>query len=51
MSAEDLETLEYLFEKAKRMHLSRFKFNGDFINMDIAKRLMSKYKDIKWEII
>ena len=42
MSLEELETLEYLYEKAKRMHLSSFKFNGDFIDLAVAKKMIKK---------
>ena len=41
---EELETLLYLYDKAKKMHLNKFKFNGTFITFDVAKKRM---KDLR----
>jgi len=38
----DREKLENLYGQAKKMHLSKFKFNGKFITFDVAKKLLKK---------
>ena len=42
MSKTDREKLENLYGQAKKMHLSKFNFNGKFITFDTAKKLLKK---------
>ena len=47
MTREDLESLEYLAEKARRIHLDKFKFNGKFITIGVANKMIEKAKRCK----
>ena len=37
--------LKDIYEQAKKMHLSKLKFDGGFMTLAVAKAKLNKYKD------
>jgi len=44
MNKEERTKLEKLYSQAKHMHLSKFKFNNNFITLARAKEMLEKSK-------
>jgi len=45
MNKEDIEVFTYKLEQAKRLKLRKFNWNGGFITIDVANKMLKKQKD------
>ena len=44
MDKKDYETLVERYNQACKLHLDKFRFNGELIALDKARKLIKKYK-------